>query len=45
MPDDTDTTSAPTCSKCGEQPAGPGGILCPDCLAKLTRRDPLGAGT
>jgi hypothetical protein len=26
------------CSKCDQQPAGPGGILCPDCLAKITAR-------
>jgi hypothetical protein len=31
----TDTAEAPTCSKCGENPPGPGGILCPDCLAAI----------
>ena len=23
------------CSKCGEQPAGPGGILCPACVTAI----------
>lgn len=27
---------APTCAKCGEHPAGPGRILCTDCLTRLT---------
>lgn len=33
-----------TCSKCGENNAGPGGILCPDCKAELEARvaDPWG---
>ncbi|WP_263855608.1 hypothetical protein [Amycolatopsis eburnea] len=35
----TDQTTAPpkypTCSKCGEKPAGPGGILCPACLTAI----------
>lgn len=28
--------TAPACAKCGEQAAGPGGVLCPDCLTTLT---------
>lgn len=31
-----ETPTAPTCAKCAAQAAGPGGVLCPDCLAKLT---------
>lgn len=27
-----ETTEGPTCSKCGENPAGPGGILCSRCF-------------
>ena len=27
-----------TCSKCGEQPAGPGGVLCPSCVAEIEAR-------
>jgi hypothetical protein len=27
-----ETTEGPTCSKCGENPAGTGGILCHDCF-------------
>jgi AAA domain-containing protein len=27
-----------TCAKCGKHPAGPGGILCPRCKRKLTRK-------
>ncbi|WP_328614546.1 hypothetical protein OHS58_48600 [Amycolatopsis sp. NBC_00348] len=35
----TDQTSAtPTCAKCGDAPAGLGGILCPDCLAAIAAR-------
>lgn len=30
-----ETTEGPTCSKCGENPAGPGGILCPTCLTAI----------
>jgi hypothetical protein len=30
------TTDAPKCSKCGENPAGPGGILCPGCLTVIS---------
>lgn len=26
------------CSKCGEQPAGPGGVLCPGCAAEIEAR-------
>jgi hypothetical protein len=26
---------SPTCSKCDQNPAGPGGILCPPCLEKI----------
>jgi hypothetical protein len=25
----------PLCQKCGEQPAGPGGIICPDCKVAI----------
>jgi len=25
----------PMCSKCNENPAGPGGILCPGCVATI----------
>ncbi|MEV4053019.1 hypothetical protein AB0J55_17690 [Amycolatopsis sp. NPDC049688] len=36
MSDQTDEAPAgPTCSKCGAAPAGPGGILCPGCLAVI----------
>ena len=24
------------CSKCREQPAGPGGVLCPDCVTVIS---------
>lgn len=27
-----------TCGKCGAQPAGPGGVLCPGCKQTLTER-------
>jgi hypothetical protein len=30
------TTAGPPCSKCGEGPAGPGGILCGGCLATIS---------
>jgi hypothetical protein len=26
------------CSKCGDAPAGPGGILCPPCLERIQDR-------
>lgn len=32
----TDATEVPTCSKCGNAPAGPGGILCPACLTAIS---------
>jgi hypothetical protein len=28
--------AGPMCSKCDENPAGPGGILCPSCLAAIS---------
>lgn len=28
----------PACAKCGEQPAGEGGVLCPACKQVLTAR-------
>ncbi|WP_279629629.1 hypothetical protein [Amycolatopsis kentuckyensis] len=37
-----ETTEGPTCSKCGQAPAGPGGILCPACLAAIQAQRPLG---
>lgn len=27
-----------TCAKCGERPAGPGGVLCGSCLDRLTQQ-------
>jgi hypothetical protein len=27
-----------TCAKCGERPAGPGGVLCGPCLDQLTQQ-------
>lgn len=30
--------TARTCAKCGEQPIGPGGVLCLDCLTLLAQR-------
>lgn len=30
-----ETPAAPLCSKCGENPAGAGGVLCPPCLAAI----------
>lgn len=27
-----------TCAKCGERPAGPGGVLCDPCLEQLTQQ-------
>ena len=27
--------TAHTCASCGEQPVGPGGILCPDCKTRI----------
>jgi len=29
-------TETPMCSKCGEKPAGPGGILCPACFDAIS---------
>jgi hypothetical protein len=26
------------CAKCGAEPAGPGGVLCPSCVEKLERQ-------
>lgn len=34
--DVADENESPTCCKCGEAPAGPGGVLCPDCVQKIT---------
>lgn len=31
-------TEPKTCAKCGEQPAGPGGVLCPGCREALGER-------
>ncbi|UUV34291.1 hypothetical protein NQK81_12840 [Amycolatopsis roodepoortensis] len=36
MTDDNDSTTV-TCFKCGKKPSGPGGVLCPDCLAKMKK--------
>ncbi|WP_281355775.1 hypothetical protein [Amycolatopsis acididurans] len=41
---ENDTTTATTCSKCDQQPAGPGGIVCPDCLEKIKNTGRLGDG-
>lgn len=30
-----ETATPPTCSKCAKAPAGPGGILCGECLYKI----------
>lgn len=35
MIDMDDTTDPVKCSKCANAPAGPGGILCGECLAKI----------
>lgn len=32
---DEAAVTGPMCSKCDEKPAGPGKILCPDCVAKI----------
>ena len=34
----SDDTPAPMCSKCGDKPAGEGGILCPGCKAEIAAR-------
>ncbi len=34
MSDET-TNDGPLCSKCGNVPAGPGGILCPGCKTMI----------
>ncbi|MEU9688112.1 hypothetical protein [Amycolatopsis japonica] len=34
MPQDSDSATT-TCFKCGKQPPGAGGVLCPSCLIKL----------
>jgi len=31
-----DTTAGPMCSKCDQEPAGPGGILCPGCFEAIS---------
>ncbi len=39
-----ETTAGPLCSKCGNVPAGPGGILCPDCLTMIEAQRLPGVG-
>lgn len=31
----SDNEQAPRCAKCGNAPAGPGGIICPTCKATI----------
>jgi tRNA(Ile2) C34 agmatinyltransferase TiaS len=33
-----EVTPGPMCSKCGQKPAGKGGILCPDCMKRIKAR-------
>ena len=43
-PVDETTTEGPLCSKCGNVPAGPGGILCPGCKTMIESQPALGTG-
>lgn len=40
-----DQTPTKTCAECGKQPAGPGGVLCPDCYTAIDNFDFYGKGT
>jgi hypothetical protein len=40
-----DTTNSVNCSKCGTAPAGPGGILCPGCVTKISAQGGLSPAT
>lgn len=37
-----ETNAGPMCSKCDQAPAGPGGILCPECVGLIKAQSPLG---
>jgi hypothetical protein len=39
-----ETTEGPKCSKCGENPPGPGGILCRRCFNIIAAERLPGAG-